>query len=65
MCIMLIFLFQPVAYYRLNNPVYDEIRDVHWPGGRSEPPPNEPRCWFTHDNPDCIPPGNITRSLNL
>ncbi len=54
----LMILFQPVAYYWGDQPGYNEVRDVHWPGGRTTPPPNQPKCWFKNDNPDCIPPGN-------
>ena len=52
-------LFQTVAHYWGNKPGYNPVagKSMHWPGGRTTPTPNAPRCWFRYDNPACIKPG--------
>ncbi|ELT92328.1 hypothetical protein CAPTEDRAFT_22212, partial [Capitella teleta] len=51
--------FVEVAYYWGNKPGYtpDENVKMHWAGGRTAPPPNEPFCWFSGENPVCQPEG--------
>lgn len=33
-------------------------KSVHWAGGRTAPPLNEPVCWYEGDNPECHITGN-------
>ena len=47
-----------MANYWGFDPGYTPVANVsiHWAGGRTSPPPNEPYCWFKKDNPACAPP---------
>ena len=61
----LIQYLQTVANYNGNTPGYVPVpgKSIHWPGGRTEPPPNTPLCGFKNDNPICDEKGEAIDSI--
>lgn len=54
-------VMRPIATYWGSKRVFEKIAgvDVHWPGGRKEPPPDVPYCGFTGDAERCKIKGNL------
>lgn len=52
---------QVVANYNGSKQTFDLVAQIHWPGGRTEPPPDVPVCGF--DGSLCPPDGVSLCSL--
>ncbi|XP_055899976.1 atrial natriuretic peptide receptor 1-like [Biomphalaria glabrata] len=54
--------FEIVAYFlgdRPNGLTLVPNKSIHWPGGRTSPPPNVPFCGYQNENPKCQPPEHL------
>jgi len=58
-----VFLAQVVANYYGSRQKFELVASIHWPGGRTEAPPDVPKCGF--DGSGCPPDGEIQRVTNL
>lgn len=58
--------FQIVAYFWGDRPGFTPVegKSIHWAGGRTTPPPNEPFCFFKGDNPACVQPSKYKTGVN-
>ena len=52
---------QVVANYFGNTKKYEEVKAIHWAGGRERAPPDTPECGF--DGSGCPPHGETTISI--
>ena len=52
---------QPVAQYWGDTPGYSPItgKSIHWPGGATSAPPDEPFCGFMYEKERCVPKGIV------
>ncbi|KAK2155084.1 hypothetical protein NP493_2110g00010 [Ridgeia piscesae] len=57
--------FEPVAYYWGHNAGYSPVTGkwIHWPGGATSAPPDEPYCGFTHEKQRCVDKGIVPEAL--
>ena len=60
-------IMRPVATYFGAKRLYTKMAnaEIHWPGGRTEPPPDVPYCGFTGDAVHCLVKGKINSTVNL
>jgi len=54
-----VLLVQVVANYYGSRQQFDLVAEIHWPGGRTDPPPDVPDCGF--DGSGCPPDGKWIR----